>query len=56
MPVQSDHWIGERALNRGPIDRFSEERAAQGAMFYGLSCHGSDRRISDEVKKLAKAN
>ncbi len=61
MPVMSDKWIREMALNNSMIKPFvdSQQRKDQknnGLISYGLSSYGYDARVSDEFKIFTNVN
>ncbi|MFZ5981307.1 MAG: dCTP deaminase [Candidatus Zixiibacteriota bacterium] len=51
MPVKSDRWIKEMALNHEMIKPFAAEQVREGISF-GLSSYGYDISLSDEFKVL----
>ncbi len=51
MPIKSDRWITEMAINKKMIEPFSEKKIKKGISF-GLSSYGYDISISDEFKIL----
>ncbi|MEO0239149.1 MAG: dCTP deaminase [candidate division WOR-3 bacterium] len=50
MPVKSDRWIKEMALNYKMIEPFEEKLVTSGVISYGLSSYGYDIRIADEFR------
>jgi hypothetical protein len=48
MPIQSDRWIREQAVQRRIVEPFSEKQVAAGALFRGISSFGYDLRASAE--------
>jgi len=50
MPVMSDRWIREMALNHAMITPFVETQKRAGVISYGLSSYGYDARVADEFK------
>lgn len=50
MPVMSDAWIRDMALNRGMIEPFVERQNRSGVISYGLSSYGYDARVAREFK------
>jgi len=50
MPVKSDRWIKEMALNYKMIEPFEEKLVTSGVISYGLSSYGYDIRVADEFR------
>jgi len=50
MPVKSDRWIKEMALNYKMIEPFEEKLVTSGVISYGISSYGYDIRIADEFR------
>ena len=50
MPVLSDTWIRQAALDQGMIEPFVENLKCDGIMSYGLSSYGYDARVAGEFK------
>jgi dCTP deaminase len=50
MPVMSDRWIRDMALNHAMITPFVETQKREGVISYGLSSYGYDARVADEFK------
>jgi len=50
MPVKSDKWIRQMAVNEGMIEPFAEGKRRSGVISYGLSSYGYDLRLADEFK------
>lgn len=50
MPILSDQWIREAALNQYMIEPFVERQQSQGLLSYGLSSFGYDARVANEFK------
>lgn len=56
MPIQSDRWIREQALNNRMIEPFSEKQVSEGVISWGLSSYGYDLRVSNEFKIFTNVN
>jgi dCTP deaminase len=56
MPIQSDRWIRDQALQARMIEPFVERQVSAGAISYGLSSYGYDLRVSDEFKIFTNVN
>ena len=50
MPIKSDRWIRQQALEHRMIDPFIESQKRDGVISYGLSSYGYDMRVADEYK------
>ncbi len=55
MPIMSDSWIRDQALNHKMIEPFvdrqqKEDLKKNGIISYGLSSYGYDARVSEEFK------
>lgn len=50
MPIMSDRWIRQKAVENGMIEPFVERQQRDGVISYGLSSYGYDARVSDEFK------
>src|SRR6266481_3224561 len=50
MPILSDRWIRQAALEQGMIEPFVEAQKREGVISYGLSSYGYDARVSDDFK------
>src|SRR5271155_3808731 len=50
MPILSDRWIRQAALEHKMIEPFVEAQKREGVISYGLSSYGYDARVSDEFK------
>lgn len=50
MPVMSDRWIREQALERDMISPFVEKQTREGMISYGLSSYGYDARVAEDFK------
>jgi dCTP deaminase len=56
MPIQSDRWIRDQALQYRMIEPFVEQQVTAGVISYGLSSYGYDLRVSDEFKIFTNVN
>lgn len=50
MPILSDLWIRQAALEQDMIAPFVETQKSQGVISYGLSSFGYDARVANEFK------
>jgi dCTP deaminase len=50
MPILSDQWIRQAALEQNMISPFVEHQRHEGVISYGLSSYGYDARVADEFK------
>lgn len=50
MPILPDHWIRQKALEKGMIEPFVEKQTREGVISYGLSSFGYDARVADEFR------
>jgi dCTP deaminase len=50
MPILSDRWIREQALNNRMIEPFVEAQRAEGRISFGLSSYGYDARVAPDFK------
>ena len=48
--LKPDHWIRRMAVEHKMIEPFSEGRAREGRISYGVSSYGYDIRVADEYK------
>lgn len=56
MPVMSDKWIKEMAVNHGMISDFVDTQIEKGILSYGVSSYGYDARVGDEFKIFTNVN
>lgn len=50
MPILSDKWIRDAALNQAMIEPFVDRQTFENKISYGLSSYGYDARVADEFK------
>lgn len=50
MPVKSDRWIRQMAMEQQMIEPFVDGQVREGVISYGLSSYGYDVRCTDEFK------
>jgi dCTP deaminase len=55
MPVKSDKWIRQMAVNERMIEPFEEGKRRRGVISYGLSSYGYDLRLADEFRVVEDA-
>ncbi len=56
MPIKSDRWIRQMALERGMIEPFVESQMREGVISFGLSSYGYDVRVADEYRIFTNVN
>jgi len=56
MPIKSDRWIRQQALEHRMIEPFVEQQVRQGVISYGLSSYGYDMRVAEEYKIFTNVN
>jgi dCTP deaminase len=56
LAIKSDSWIRKMALEHEMIAPFSERRARNGEISFGLSSYGYDIRLADEFKIFTNVN
>lgn len=60
MPIKSDYWISEMALNHGMINPFQQQQIRQNCngpiISYGVSSYGYDVHCADEFKIFTNIN
>ena len=56
MPIKSDRWIRQMALEHGMIEPFVDSQVRSGVVSYGLSSYGYDIRVADEFKVFTNIN
>jgi len=56
MPIKSDRWIRQMALETGMISPFVDTQVSAGVVSYGVSSYGYDIRVADEFKVFTNIN
>ena len=56
MPVMSDKWIKEMAVNHDMISDVVDTQVEKGILSYGVSSYGYDARVGDEFKIFTNVN
>jgi dCTP deaminase len=56
MPIKSDRWIRQMALEHAMIDPFVDDQVRAGVVSFGLSSYGYDIRVADEFKVFTNIN
>ncbi len=50
MPVKSDRWIRQMAIEHKMIEPFVDHQVRRGVISYGLTSYGYDMRVTDQFK------
>jgi dCTP deaminase len=56
MPIKSDRWIKEMAIEQEMIVPFEEKQVRKNVISYGLSSYGYDMRISNQFKIFQRSS